>query len=84
MKVTTIIFLLYVTSSLFIAAPAYSKESFKLKPGADGKICLKCHETVKEDLKSRFVHPLVKKMDCTGCHAAKNGDENKLAAHTQD
>ena len=85
MNVTTIIFVLYVISSFFIAAPAYSKESFKLKPGAEGKLCLKCHETVKKTANSRFVHPLVKKMDCTGCHNPHTSShKNLLTAGTRE
>jgi len=59
---------LAIVGSLFIAAPAYSKDAFKLKPGAEGKTCLECHEAVKQAARNRFVHPLIKKGDCTGCH----------------
>jgi len=64
--------------SFIIAAPAYSKGEFKLKAGARGKICLKCHETFKKTLKSRYVHPLLKKGECTGCHVPHTSSHKNL------
>lgn len=74
----TTLFSLCIIISLIIAAPAYSKGEFKLKAGAKGKICLKCHETFKETLKRRYVHPLLKKGECTGCHVPHTSSHKKL------
>jgi predicted CXXCH cytochrome family protein len=65
---------------LFILAssPAYSAGAFKLKPGARGATCLKCHENLKKILKSGYVHPLVKKGDCTGCHVPHTSSHKGL------
>jgi predicted CXXCH cytochrome family protein len=69
---------LAVLSSLVLAAPAHAKNEFKLKLGAKGHICLKCHEGFRETLKSRFLHPLVKKRECTGCHVPHASDHKGL------
>ena len=60
------------------AAPAYPAVDFKLKPGARGAICLKCHENFKEILKRSYLHPLVKKEDCTGCHVPHTSSHKGL------
>lgn len=78
MNIRTTIFSLYLLSSVIIAVPAYSKDDFKLKPGARGELCLRCHETVKKTVKSSFVHPLVKKGDCTGCHVPHTSSHKNL------
>lgn len=59
---------LCMISLLVIAAPVYPANEFKLKAGAKGELCLKCHETFQKTLKSRYLHPLVKMGDCSGCH----------------
>ncbi|MES0446384.1 MAG: cytochrome c3 family protein [Desulfobacterales bacterium] len=66
----SILFLLCILGLLFFVTPAqaYSPEKFKLKTGAKGKLCLKCHETFQKTLKSRYLHPLLKTGDCSGCH----------------
>ncbi|MDH3555496.1 MAG: cytochrome c3 family protein [Deltaproteobacteria bacterium] len=65
-------------SFLTFAAPVHSKNEFKLKLGAKGQICLKCHETLKKTLKSRFVHPLLKKGECIGCHVPHTSSHKSL------
>lgn len=61
--------LLICMIGLFITAmPAFAANEFKLKPGATGKVCLKCHEAFKQELNKPFLHPLLKKRDCSGCH----------------
>ena len=64
------LFLLCILGPLIFAAvaQAYSPEKFKLKAGAKGKLCLKCHEKFQKTLKSRYLHPLLKNGECTGCH----------------
>jgi DmsE family decaheme c-type cytochrome len=47
-----------------------SKDSkFRLKPGAQQKICLTCHADFEEKLKKKFVHTPVLKTGCTACHS---------------
>jgi len=58
--------------------PAYSADTFKLKPGARGATCLKCHENFKEILKKGYVHPLLKKGECTGCHVPHTSSHKSL------
>ena len=69
-----------MTIVLMSAAPAYSENKFKLKLGAKGQVCLKCHETFKKTLNNRFVHPLLKKGECTGCHVPHTSAHKKLLA----
>jgi len=77
------LFTVYVVFSLVVVKPAYPEGKFKLRPGAKGKICLKCHETFKQTLKSRYVHPLLKKGKCTGCHVPHTSShKNLLTADT--
>ena len=63
----TIIFI-FLLAALILAKPAYTQHKAKLKPGAKGRQCLKCHEEFKKTLQQRSVHPLLKKGECTGCH----------------
>ena len=72
------LFSLCLMSFLTFAAPVHSKNEFKLKLGAKGQICLKCHETLKKTLKSRFVHPLLKKGECIGCHVPHTSSHKSL------
>ncbi len=72
------LFSLCLMSFLTFAAPVHSKNEFKLKLGAKGQICLKCHETFKKTLKSRFVHPLLKKGECIGCHVPHSSSHKSL------
>jgi predicted CXXCH cytochrome family protein len=77
-----ILFSLLIVGSFIIVAPAHA-DKYKLRKGAKGETCLKCHETFKQTLKSRFVHPLSKKGECTGCHDPHTSShKNLLAADT--
>lgn len=69
---------LFVISFFIIAAPAYSENRFKLKPGAKAETCIECHKVVRDTLKSPFVHPLVKMGECSGCHNPHTSDHGKL------
>jgi predicted CXXCH cytochrome family protein len=73
-------FVLLLIVSLFLFSPAYPKNQFKLKPGAAGKICLTCHETFQEKLKSPSVHTPVKTGECSGCHDPHTSSHGKLLA----
>jgi len=59
---------LCLTGSLVISAPAWPAGKFKLKAGAQGAICLKCHETFQKTVKSRAVHSPIKTGKCSDCH----------------
>ena len=66
-----------IASLLFISL-AYSQNKFKLKPGAQGKLCLECHDAFKEKLKNPFVHTPVKTGECTECHNPHSSSHGKL------
>src|SRR6266496_5087913 len=55
--------------------------NFKLKKGAEGKLCLDCHAGQLDDiLKRPFVHTPVRSRECTGCHNPHASDHGKLLA----
>jgi predicted CXXCH cytochrome family protein len=67
---------------LLFLAPALgqgrSADTFKLKAGAKGELCLKCHVDFKDKLKKRFVHTPVADRECTGCHNPHTSEHGKL------
>ena len=68
-----------------VAAPllagAAPPPNFKLKPGAEGKLCLDCHSGQLEAvLKKPFVHTPVKSRQCIGCHNPHASEHGKLLA----
>jgi len=73
-----ILFSLCIMSFLSFATPVHSANEFRLKLGAKGQICLKCHETFNKTLNSRFVHPLLKKGECIGCHVPHTSSHKGL------
>ncbi len=65
-------------SFVAIALPALSAVNFRLKPGAQGKICLTCHETFNKTLESRAVHSPLKTGKCSDCHDPHTSSHKKL------
>ena len=57
---------------------AQQPNKYKLKPGAEGKLCLSCHADFAEKLKSKFVHTPVKTAECSGCHNPHTSAHGKL------
>ena len=72
------LFLLCVLGSLMLAGTAYPQDNVKLKAGAKGEVCLKCHEKFQKTIKSRYVHPLMKNGECTGCHVPHASSHKNL------
>lgn len=60
------------------AAP--TDQQFKLKPGARGNLCMKCHTSFKEKMTKKFVHAPLKENECTGCHNAHTSNHGKMLA----
>ncbi|MEW6599876.1 MAG: cytochrome c3 family protein [Nitrospirota bacterium] len=63
----------FMTSSL-----AAADNKFRLKAGAAGEICLKCHEPFKEKLKARYLHTPVRNGECSGCHNPHTSPQGNL------
>jgi len=64
---------------LLPAAPAaHAQNPFRLKLGAQGKICLDCHPGFQNKLTSKFVHTPVKTGQCVGCHSPHTSAHGKL------
>ena len=74
------LFLAILVMALLTFSHSYGQNKFKLKPGAQGQLCLDCHDTFKEKLKNPFVHTPVKTGDCTGCHNPHTSSHGKLLA----
>jgi len=78
-NVAHLTFLSFCLMGFLVYAPlVHSANEFKLKLGAKGQTCLKCHETFNETLKSRFVHPLLKRGECIGCHVPHTSSHKGL------
>ena len=70
---------LVVLSILVVSgASGQNQNKFRLKPGAQGKLCLNCHNDFEEKLKSKFVHTPVKTAECSGCHNPHTSAHGKL------
>lgn len=67
--------------SLFAAG---NEQQFKLKPGANGKLCLKCHNSFQEKMTRKYVHTPLKNNECTGCHNAHTSAHGKLLTADAD
>jgi len=79
MKLRVKFLLLFLAiASLLAGSVAFSQNKFKLKPGAQGKLCLECHDAFKEKLKNPFVHTPVKTGECTECHNPHSSSHGKL------
>ncbi len=63
---------------VLVVSTAYGQNKFKLKPGAEGKLCLNCHADFQEKLKSKFVHTPVNTGECSGCHNPHTSSHGKL------
>ena len=62
------VLLVCLMSTLLMVTPARPADKYKLKLGAKGQVCLKCHETFQKTIKRPYVHPLMKKGECSACH----------------
>ncbi len=68
-----------VAAAVVVFSAAYAQQNkFKLKPGAQGKLCLECHDAFKEKLKNPFVHTPVKSGECSDCHDPHTSSHGKL------
>jgi predicted CXXCH cytochrome family protein len=65
-----------------VAAPAAAPPGnpYRLKPGAQGKICLTCHSDIGALLAQPFVHAPVKSGQCVQCHSPHASTHGKLLA----
>ena len=70
--------MLIAWASLLCAAD--NDKQFKLKQGAKGMNCLKCHNSFQDKLARKFVHTPLKKKECDGCHNPHTSKHGKLLA----
>ena len=73
-----VILLIGLLMAMAFAGPGYAAHDVRLKPGAKGKQCLKCHEKQKKDFARRSTHPLLKSAECTGCHDPHTSSQKNL------
>ena len=62
------------------AARAASRDPYRLKPGATGKVCFECHSGVEDELHKLWVHAPLKNGACTSCHSPHASAHGKLLA----
>jgi len=69
-----------VVFSVLVVSGVYgqNQNKFRLKPGAEGKLCLNCHNDFEVKLKRKFVHTPVKTAECSGCHNPHTSAHGKL------
>src|SRR5689334_105333 len=60
--------------------PAPRSAGAKLKPGANGQLCLECHGDFEQRLAKAAVHTPVKARDCVACHNPHAADHGKMLA----
>jgi len=58
--------------------PPAGPNPHRLKPGAQGRLCLECHTTFQDTVKLPFVHTPVKSGNCVDCHSPHASDHGKL------
>jgi predicted CXXCH cytochrome family protein len=63
-----------------VAAVAPPADTFHLKAGARGALCLSCHTDFQDTVKRPFVHTPVKSGACTVCHDPHASSHGKLLA----
>jgi predicted CXXCH cytochrome family protein len=82
MRVRNFLFLAGILVIAFVQClfAAGTDQQFKLKPGARGNLCLKCHNSFKEKMAQKYLHTPLKKNDCTGCHNAHSSAHGKMLA----
>jgi DmsE family decaheme c-type cytochrome len=77
--------LLLLATAGFLCSSAIAEaqqNKFRLKPGAQGKICLTCHVNFQDVLKRPFVHTPVKAGECSSCHNPHASSQGKMLAET--
>lgn len=83
-SVRTLLAAALVAFAVLVAAPQApaQQNKFKLKPGAQGKLCLGCHTNFQEKLKQPFLHTPVKAGECSGCHNPHTSTQGKMLEAT--
>ena len=66
--------------ALLGAAQAQGQNKFRLKLGAEGRVCFDCHPDFQDKLKNTFVHTPVKTGTCVACHSPHASSHGKLLA----
>jgi DmsE family decaheme c-type cytochrome len=69
---------LLILAISMMASVVHAQNTFKLKPGAAGKVCFDCHGEFQEKLKASIVHAPVKTGECSGCHSPHTSAHGKL------
>lgn len=79
MKIKICVIAIVVACSVTVAfVRSEAQGKFKLKPGAQGALCLDCHTAFAKKLKSAHVHTPLKKGECVGCHSPHASDHGRL------
>lgn len=82
MRIRNVVALLTMLVLVGMVQPLHARDTelFKLKPGANGPLCLKCHAAFQEKMSRAFVHTPLKKGECSGCHNPHTSNHGKMLA----
>ncbi len=70
--------LVALISVLAVGGPACAAQKARLKLGAKGQQCLKCHEKQQKEFHQRSTHPLGRTNACIGCHDPHTSSHENL------
>jgi predicted CXXCH cytochrome family protein len=65
---------------LALVLPALGEGPYRLKPGARGPLCLKCHTAIQDQMKQPSVHAPLRSGECADCHSPHASSHGKLLA----
>lgn len=66
--------------ALLAPVAALAQNPYRLKPGAQGKVCISCHTEFEEQMKLASVHTPVKSGECSDCHNPHAASHGQLLA----
>ncbi len=71
-------------AALLLATLADAQNPYRLKPGAQGKVCLECHLDIEDELKLASVHSPLRSGECADCHNPHASSHGQLLASDTD
>ncbi len=65
---------------LLLATASGAQNPYRLKPGAQGKVCVECHFDIEDELKLASVHSPLRSGECSDCHNPHASSHGQLLA----
>lgn len=76
--IARITIVLWLIGVLFLPLSVQAENPYKLKPGAEGELCLTCHEAFRGKMELRHIHAPVADGQCSECHNPHASDHGDL------